>query len=104
MKWKEFKKYRTKIKSPLTIHAEKLCIDDLKKIINDGFKQDDIINKTIMSGKWKSFYPVKNKKTVSEGRVQPKEFKLEIPDDIMSTDELKANVLRLRKNTKRIGS
>ena len=59
--WKEFKKYRTKIKAPLTDHAEKLCLADLKKMINEGHTQKDIVNQTIMSGKWKSFFPVRNK-------------------------------------------
>jgi len=59
--WKEFKKYRTSIKSPMTIHAEKLCLADLKTQMDVGYKQSDIINHTIKSGKWKSFYPPKNK-------------------------------------------
>ena len=59
--WKEFKKYRTKIKAPLTDHAEKLCIADLKKVIDSGHDQGRIINQTIMSGKWKSFFAVKGK-------------------------------------------
>ena len=59
--WKEFKKYRTKIKAPLTDHAEKLCIADLKKRIDEGYDQIEIVNQTIMSGKWKSFFAVKGK-------------------------------------------
>jgi hypothetical protein len=57
--WKEFKKYRTKIKSPLTEHAEKLCLADLVKLVDDGEDQIEVINQTIKSGKWKSFYAVK---------------------------------------------
>ena len=63
--WSEFKKYRTKIKCPLTEHAEKLCLTELRKLMDAGDKQEDIINQTIVTGKWKSFYPVKNKKNVS---------------------------------------
>ncbi len=59
--WKEFKKYRTKIKAPLTDHAEKLCLADLKKVIDTGHDQREIVNQTIMSGKWKSFYPIRGK-------------------------------------------
>ena len=59
--WKEFKKYRTRIKAPLTDHAEKLCLADLNRVIGEGHRQDEIVNQTIMSGKWKSFFPVKNK-------------------------------------------
>ena len=69
--WKEFKKYRTKIKAPLTDHAEKLCIADLKKMIDDGYKQVDIVNQTIMSGKWKSFYPARNKTKEVKAVKQP---------------------------------
>jgi hypothetical protein len=59
--WKEFRKYRTRIKAPLTNHAEMLCLADLTKIVEDGFDQDESINQTLKSGKWKSFYEPKNK-------------------------------------------
>ena len=59
--WKEFHKHRKAIKSPLTPHGEKLCLDDLRKLIESGYNQDEIINNTIKSGKWKSFYEPKNR-------------------------------------------
>ena len=59
--WKEYKIYRTAIKSPLTPFAEQLSLTALKEQMDAGYKQADIINATIQSGKWKSFYPVKNK-------------------------------------------
>ena len=43
----------------MTEHGEKLCIADLRKLIDEGYAQIDIINQTIMSGKWKGFWPVK---------------------------------------------
>jgi len=92
--WKEFKKYRTKIKSPLTDHAEKLCLTDLRKVIDQGHQQDAIINQTIKSGKWKSFYPVKGENV---GRVQPKEFKLEVPENICKPEENMENIKKLRQ-------
>ena len=58
---KEYKIYRTKIKAPLTDHAKQLSLTALKEQIDAGFKQADIINATIESGKWKSFYPVRGK-------------------------------------------
>lgn len=61
--WKQYKIYRTKIKAPLTDHAEQLSLNALKEQIDAGFKQSDIINQTIESGRWKSFFPVKNKQT-----------------------------------------
>jgi hypothetical protein len=63
--WKEFKKHRTSIKSPLTLHAEKLCLADHTKLVNAGENQDDVINATIKSGKWKSFYKVKYQSNIS---------------------------------------
>jgi len=93
--WKEFKKYRTQIKSPLTDHAEKLCISDLRKVMDKGHIQDDIINQTIMSGKWKSFYPVKQK-FIEPGRVQPKEYVLEIPDNLPTPAEQRENIAKLK--------
>lgn len=56
--WQEFKKMRTKIKKPLTLHAEKLRINDLKKIIDDGFTQEQIINRSIANC-WQDFYKPK---------------------------------------------
>ena len=55
--WSEFKKYRLEIKSPLTDHAEKLCLSDLVKLVDKGENQKAVINQTIKSGKWKTFYP-----------------------------------------------
>jgi len=94
--WKEFKKYRTKIKAPLTEHAEKLCIADLKKIIDQGYKQKDVINQTIMSGKWKSFYPIKNQQPQNTTQ-QPKEFSLNTPDDLLTPEQLAENVKARKK-------
>jgi len=59
--WGEFKKYRTQIKAPLTDHAEKLLIADLKKLKDDNENVEDVINQTIKSGKWKGFFPVNKK-------------------------------------------
>lgn len=59
--WKEFRKYRTRIKAPLTARAELLCLADLEKLIQEGHDQEACINETLKSGKWKSFYPPKNK-------------------------------------------
>ena len=94
--WKEFKKYRTKIKAPLIEHAEKLCIADLKKIIDQGYKQKDVINQTIMSGKWKSFYPIKNQQPQNTTQ-QPKEFSLNTPDDLLTPEQLAENVKARKK-------
>jgi len=53
--WREFKKMRIKIKKPMTPFAEKLRIKDLKKLIDKGYSQDEIVNKSISSC-WQDFY------------------------------------------------
>lgn len=67
--WGEFRKHRKLIKSPLTEHAEKLCLDDLKKLVDEGYNQSDVINNTIKSGKWKSFFPPKDQTPLKNGKV-----------------------------------
>lgn len=58
--WKEFVDHRKLIKKPLSIHAMKLAIIELKKIVDAGHMPDVVINETILNG-WNSFYPTKNK-------------------------------------------
>ena len=57
----EFKKMRLKIKRPMTEYAEERAISKIKSLMDEGYKQSDIINQSIDSN-WKSFYPVKYKK------------------------------------------
>lgn len=83
--WDEFKKYRTKIRSPLTELAEKLCLTDLTKLVDAGENQIECINETIKSGKWKSFYPVKNK---SHAILEPKQSRT------MTDEEIKREIDR----------
>lgn len=56
--WSEFKKMRSKIRKPLTDHAEKLRINDLKKLVEEGFSQDELINSAVANC-WQNFYPPK---------------------------------------------
>lgn len=56
--WKEFKKYRTTIKAPLTELASKLLVADLVKLKDQGQDIRGVINQTIKSGKWKGFFEV----------------------------------------------
>lgn len=57
--WKEFKKMRIRIKKPMTEHAELLRIADLKKLVDKGYSQDEIINKSIACS-WQDFYEPKD--------------------------------------------
>ncbi len=47
--WNEFKNHRTLVKSPMSEHAEKLCLADLKKLVAEGEDPDACINQTIKS-------------------------------------------------------
>ena len=55
--WSEFKKFRTKIKAPLTDHAEKINIEKLKSLKLQGNDPAEVINQTIERG-WKGFFPI----------------------------------------------
>ena len=57
----EFRRYRSRIKAPLTDRAELLCLSDLDKLVTDGYDQEEVMNQTFKSGKWKSFYPPKER-------------------------------------------
>lgn len=54
--WKEFKKYRIKMKAPLSDYAEKLMVKKLVKFKAEGYNPIDLINKTIERG-WKDINP-----------------------------------------------
>ena len=57
--WLEFKKYRKEINAPVTTTGEKLLLADLKKLVDSGENQTDVINQSIKSGKWKGLFAVK---------------------------------------------
>ena len=56
--WKEFKKHRIKLKSPMTDHAEKLAIGKIEKLRLEGHDPADVINNCIEMG-WKGIFPPK---------------------------------------------
>jgi hypothetical protein len=64
--WDEFKKYRRQIKAPLTDHAEKCLIAELRKLHDAGEDPKAVINQTIVSGKWTGLFPIRNR---SPGRL-----------------------------------
>jgi len=54
--WAEFKKHRVKLKKPMTERAEELAIGKLKKIMDRGYSQQEIIDNVILKG-WQGIYP-----------------------------------------------
>jgi len=57
--WKEFISHRMNIdRRPLSDLAQKKNITELKKIIDEGYTQEEVINKTIAQG-WKGFFKPK---------------------------------------------
>ena len=58
--WKEFKKMRVKIKKPMTDRAEGERIKSLKVLIDQGYKQEYLINQSVASC-WQDFFPIKKK-------------------------------------------
>ncbi len=62
--WNEFKKYRVKIKKPLTTYGESLNLKKLKKLKDSGDDPVKIIERTIMKG-WHGFFPLKDQATNS---------------------------------------
>jgi hypothetical protein len=58
--WKSFKDMRVKVKSPLTLEAERLNLIDLSKLCkNDKELAIKIVNQSIQKG-WKGFFPLKS--------------------------------------------
>ena len=57
--WFEYKKHRQKLKAPMTEYAEKLALNKLIKLVDDGNNYIEIITQSIDSG-WKGLFPIKN--------------------------------------------
>lgn len=57
--WDEFKRYRVKIKKPLTSYAETLNLRKLEKLKDSGDDPVKVIERTIMKG-WHGFFPLKD--------------------------------------------
>lgn len=59
--WEDWITYRKSIKAPLTHRAAELCISKLFALSSDGGgSPTDIIEQSIMSGKWTGLFPIKN--------------------------------------------
>ena len=58
VEWNEFVNHRIKLKKSLTPYSMNLAIKQLKKIVDEGHKPDDVINEAILRG-WQSFFAPK---------------------------------------------
>jgi len=58
--WTDFKEHRKEIKAPMTERAEKKNITVLKKLIDEGYSQAEVIDQSIANG-WKGLFPIKDK-------------------------------------------
>lgn len=58
LEWNAFLDHRKKLKKALTPYARQLAIKQLKKIVDQGHKPEDVINEAILRG-WQSFFPPK---------------------------------------------
>jgi hypothetical protein len=56
--WQSFIEHRKFIKAPLSIQAQKVNLNQLQKLTDKGYSQEEIINLTIANG-WKGFFEPK---------------------------------------------
>ena len=59
--WNDFKEHRKGLKPKMTERAEQLAIKKLKRLMDEGNDQRELIEQTIENG-WKSFFPVKQRR------------------------------------------
>lgn len=57
--WLDWVSYRKSIKAPLTQKAAELCIQKLDVLKSAGNDPKEVINQSIMSGKWTGLFPIK---------------------------------------------
>lgn len=71
--WQEFIKYRKKMRSPFTDTAEKLNLNKLILLKDQGNDPIEVINQTIERG-WKAFFPIQKEKISTGNRMQDQNF------------------------------
>lgn len=64
--WQAWVEYREIIKAPLTPHAARLCIGRLEKLRAEGSDPVEVINNSIMSGKWTGLFATKDEPGVGK--------------------------------------
>ena len=96
--WDDFIKYRKTINAPLTDRAEKILMTELEKLINaKQGSQKGIIEQTIASGKWKGFYPVRNKDDPNPVFIPYKPPDIPEEHDRISSEDIRETLQTLRK-------
>lgn len=57
--WQSWVDYRKAIKAPLSPQSAKLCLAKLESLRAEGSDPIEVINNSIMSGKWTGLFPIK---------------------------------------------
>lgn len=56
--WEDYKAMRKLIKKPMTPRAEELAIKKLKRLINQGYNNTDILEQSVFNS-WQGLFPIK---------------------------------------------
>lgn len=59
--WADWVEHRREVKAPLTQRAAELSIKTLAKLRNQGNNPMEVIEQSVLSGKWTALYPVKDR-------------------------------------------
>lgn len=71
--WASWVDYRSGIKAPLTAHAADLCIAKLDLLRIQGSDPRQVIDQSVMSGKWTGLFPIKRESQGPPGFQTPTE-------------------------------
>jgi uncharacterized protein YdaU (DUF1376 family) len=72
--WSDWVAYRKSIKAKLTQRAAELCIDKLAKLMRDGNDPRQVVEQSIMSGKWTGLFPIKPDLQARASPAKPEKF------------------------------
>lgn len=72
--WKNWIDYRVSIKAKMTLKSAELCIAKLETLRRDGNNPIEVIEQSIMSGKWTGLFPVKKDNKNFERQAKPEKF------------------------------
>ena len=70
--WQGFVDYRKSIKAPLTNHAKRLAVKKLDQLRQQGHDPHEVIEQTILSGKWTGLFPVNGGQRNEPGYERPR--------------------------------
>jgi hypothetical protein len=86
--WNAYEEMRKVIKKPMTNYTRKLAVNELLKLLNQGFKPTDVLNQSIMNS-WQGLFPIKGQQANLNAYQQPKKFN---PHDAIRQLNNQANV------------